>query len=116
MMACCGDSMEDEENGKKMEADQDTNKDHAKRSKLGWFWSLLLLIFGAVVITMSVLTILKYFDYLKKGRGPHHHQEIVENYANALGISMQFFDVQKCAQLHSSSSLSIFVVLFFIEV
>lgn len=99
MIACCGDSVEDEENGKKMEADQDTNKDHTKRSKLGWFWSLLLLIFGAVVITMSVLTILKYFDYLKKGRGPRHHQEIVENYANALGISMQFFDVQKSGKL-----------------
>ena len=63
----------------------------------GLFWWLLVLLIGALVVITAVLTILRDIHYLKKNRAPTH--PINKNYADALEIALQFFDIQKCIHL-----------------
>lgn len=84
--------MEYIENGKKIGAGCTEDK----RKSKGWLWWLPVLVFAAVVITMSVLTILKFVDQLKRSPSTHRPQKVIKKYADALEIAMQFFDVQKC--------------------
>ncbi|XVF15894.1 hypothetical protein REPUB_Repub09cG0195800 [Reevesia pubescens] len=63
----------------------------------GLFWWLLVLLFAALVVTCSVLTILRGFHYFKKHGVPSH--PINKKYADALEIALQFFDIQKSGKL-----------------
>ncbi|XP_044469618.1 endoglucanase 2-like isoform X2 [Mangifera indica] len=87
--------MEYIENGKKIGAGCTEDK----RKSKGWLWWLPVLVFAAVVITMSVLTILKFVDQLKRSPSTHRPQKVIKKYADALEIAMQFFDVQKSGKL-----------------
>ncbi|XVF59759.1 hypothetical protein PTKIN_Ptkin07bG0301700 [Pterospermum kingtungense] len=64
----------------------------------GLFLFLLVLLFGALVVTAAVLTILRDFHYFKRNRAPSH-PSINQKYADALEIALQFFDVQKSGKL-----------------
>lgn len=83
--------MEDKENGEKNGGKYTEGR---RKAKGGWLWWLPVLVFAAIVVTMSVLTILKFVHHLK--RSPHRPQKVIQKYADALEIAMQFFDVQKC--------------------
>ncbi|KAK2657018.1 hypothetical protein Ddye_010070 [Dipteronia dyeriana] len=97
---CCAQFMkDDEENVKKVQANNNY-KDDTSKTKCWFLYWLLVLLFAIGVITVAALTISKYVDFLKRTRGSHHHpQQVVPKYANALQIAMQFFDVQKSGKL-----------------
>ncbi|KAH7566284.1 hypothetical protein ACOSP7_022703 [Xanthoceras sorbifolium] len=103
---CCAQSMEDDEenvkNVKAKHADDDYDDDASKIKCSLWYW-LLVILFALGVVTMTALTISRYVDFLKRGRGsPHHPQQVVQKYANALQTALQFFDVQKSGELVSN--------------
>jgi endoglucanase len=62
----------------------------------GWFWWLIVLVIGALVVIAATLTILRNFHHSAKPAPISG--TIVEKYANALELALQFFDVQKCTQ------------------
>ncbi|KAL3723745.1 hypothetical protein ACJRO7_035850 [Eucalyptus globulus] len=62
----------------------------------GWFWWVLVTVIAVLVIVAVALTILK--DFHSKA-AKVHHSPVEQKYADALGIAMQFFDVQKSGQL-----------------
>lgn len=63
----------------------------------GWLWWLLVLVLAALVVAAAVLTLLNHFKHSKPSGGVSGRPgPIVAEYANALEIAMQFFDVQKC--------------------
>ncbi|KAJ0040829.1 hypothetical protein Pint_27541 [Pistacia integerrima] len=84
--------MENKQNGAKYAEDR-------RKSKGGWLWWVPVLVFAAIVLTMSVLTILKFVHHLKRSLSPHRPQKVIQKYADALEIAMQFFDVQKSGKL-----------------
>lgn len=65
-----------------------------KKSK-GWIWWVLVTVIGVLVIAAATLTILRDFRS-KAPKVRSHHGPVVQKYADALGIAVQFFDVQKC--------------------
>lgn len=53
--------------------------------------------FGILVIALAVFTVLReYFHLRPSSDASSQPGNISQKYANALGIAMQFFDVQKC--------------------
>ncbi|KAF5463000.1 hypothetical protein F2P56_018956 [Juglans regia] len=69
----------------------------------GWFWWLLVLVIGALVVAAATLTILR--DFRRSGsasRIPGHPGAVVESYAFALETALQFFDVQKSGRLENN--------------
>lgn len=61
-----------------------------------WCWRLLLLLTLSLLAAMVALTLVQYFKHWKSSRVSGHHGAIVPKYSEALQISMQFFDAQKC--------------------
>lgn len=64
----------------------------------GWSWMLIVIFIAVLVAIACALTL---WDAFHRSRRSHHHpirppSAVDEKYANALGIAMQFFDVQKC--------------------
>lgn len=57
-----------------------------------WCWRLLLLLTLSLLAAMVALTLVQYFKHWKS----IHRGAIVPKYSEALQISMQFFDAQKC--------------------
>ncbi|KAF5735960.1 EG isoform 3 [Tripterygium wilfordii] len=70
-----------------------------RKSKKGWIWWLLVLVFGASVVAAGVLTILKQFHHNKRDSVSDRPADIVKKYADALEIALNFFDVQKSGML-----------------
>ncbi|XP_024032880.1 endoglucanase 24 [Morus notabilis] len=67
-----------------------------------WLWWLFVLVLAGVVASASVLTLLSYFKHMTKTKPsgvPHRPGPVVAQYAKALEIAMQFFDVQKSGKL-----------------
>ncbi|CAI9089668.1 OLC1v1024286C1 [Oldenlandia corymbosa var. corymbosa] len=70
----------------------------------GWGWSLVVLVMMALVATGAAFTL---WHWYQKWKSQHHHHTHIhrpptavdDEYANALGIAMQFFDVQKSGKL-----------------
>ncbi|KAK9271453.1 hypothetical protein L1049_027044 [Liquidambar formosana] len=71
----------------------------ASRSKGGWFGWFIVLVVAAVIISAIVITVKKRSDHSKAAPVPGPPGAIVKKYADALGIAMQFFDVQKSGKL-----------------
>ncbi|KAL3525286.1 hypothetical protein ACH5RR_013658 [Cinchona calisaya] len=72
-----------------------------KTSKGSWGW-MLFVIFIAVLVAIACAFTL--WDSFYRSRWSHHHpvrpsRTINDKYANALGVAMQFFDVQKSGKL-----------------
>ncbi|KAL2520399.1 Endoglucanase 10 [Forsythia ovata] len=66
----------------------------------GWWWWFLVLVLAALVLCASSISIWKNFHQLEIfRRAPKHSQVIVDKYANALSLSVQFFNVQKSGKL-----------------
>nr|XP_023884383.1 endoglucanase 24-like [Quercus suber] len=63
----------------------------------GWCWYLIVFVIGALVVAAATLTILKNFH--NSAKPTSIPGAIVEKYADALEIALQFFDVQKSAKL-----------------
>ncbi|PSS36548.1 Endoglucanase [Actinidia chinensis var. chinensis] len=65
----------------------------------GWWWWLLVFVIAALVVAASLITLWKNFRCL--GSKGHHDSgvTIVDKYAAALSIAMQFFDIQKSGKL-----------------
>ena len=64
-----------------------------------------MFVIAALVVAASLITLWKNFSRL--GSKGHHDSRatIVDKYAAALSIAMQFFNVQKCKQLTFSPIL-----------
>ncbi|OIT00453.1 PREDICTED: endoglucanase 2-like [Nicotiana attenuata] len=63
-----------------------------------WFWrGLVLFSFVALVIAAVLFSFSKYFHRSDSSKADTH--QVVDKYANALIIAMQFFDVQKSGKL-----------------
>nr|GME04352.1 endoglucanase 2-like [Ipomoea batatas] len=60
-----------------------------------WAWRLLVLLITVLVIAASSFTLRRYFHR----RNSKPSVAIVADYASALGVAMQFFDVQKSGEL-----------------
>ncbi|KAK8687325.1 hypothetical protein V6N13_086150 [Hibiscus sabdariffa] len=69
----------------------------AMKSKGTTIWCLLALVLGILVVTAAVLTVLKQCKIFKKHRTPSN--PINKNYADALEVTLQFFDIQKSGKL-----------------
>ena len=67
-----------------------------------------MFVIGALVVAAVTLTILKNFHHSAKPTSIPG--AIVEKYADALEIALQFFDVQKCTQF-SQESLKVQLLL-----
>lgn len=67
-----------------------------KRFNVAWFWWLTVFAIGALVLTASVLSILNKLHGSDSTELPTHPASVVQNYATALELAVQFFDVQKC--------------------
>ncbi|KAL5557572.1 hypothetical protein UlMin_039808 [Ulmus minor] len=65
----------------------------------GWLWWVLVLVLGALVAAASVLTLIGYFKHSKPSRTRNRQGPIVDEYASALEVAMQFFDIQKSGKL-----------------
>ncbi|PIN08898.1 Cellulase [Handroanthus impetiginosus] len=61
-----------------------------------WFIAFVLAI---LVMSASYVTLRKNFGELNVFHGPRRHPGIAHKYADALGIALQFFDVQKSGKL-----------------
>lgn len=59
-----------------------------------WVWRGLILVITALVLAAVLISFRKYFHPSNSSEADSH--QVVEKYANALSIAMQFFDVQKC--------------------
>lgn len=92
LCVCVRDVEDEEENVKKFETEH-TQVEKTKYCYL-WYWVIVSL-FCIGVITMSVLTILRYV-HSRSHESHHQYIQIVPRYANAVHVSMKFFDVQKC--------------------
>lgn len=68
----------------------------------GWAWSLLAFIMAVLVAIVAGLTLWDWYRKSKYAHDHHHHHllrppaTVDDKYANALGVAMQFFEVQKC--------------------
>lgn len=69
-----------------------------------WCWRLILLVTVSLVATMAALTLLKYFKHSNSSRVSGRPGPVVQKYSEALQLSMQFFDIQKCKQTQFSNS------------
>lgn len=69
-----------------------------KKSK-GWCWWILVLAIAAMVVASATLTIWSNDRHSKVSSVPGRPGKIAENYADALKIAIQFFDIQKCVLL-----------------
>ena len=71
--------------------------DSPTKSK-GWSWMLLVIFFAALVLLACAFTL--WYDVHRSRRSQHRParppRAVDEKYANALGVAMQFFEVQKC--------------------
>lgn len=74
------------------------------RDKLGWCWWLLVSVIVALVVTAAFITLWRDFHYFHSNNS-HAHRVMVDKYADALSIAMQFFDIQKCIQSLSKLEL-----------
>ncbi|XP_031400022.1 endoglucanase 2-like isoform X2 [Punica granatum] len=72
-------------------------EDRRSRCKGWWWWWFFVFVFGVLVVALAVVTILRHYFHSRPSSGvPSHPGDVAEEYVNALGIAMQFFDVQKC--------------------
>lgn len=60
----------------------------------GWVWRGLILVIMALVLAAVLISFRKYVHRSNSSEADAH--QVVDKYANALSIAMQFFDVQKC--------------------
>lgn len=69
-----------------------------KRRSGGWCgWFLVLMVFGAIGFAIFVTVTQKIYESEPDASPvPGHPGAITKKYADALGIAMQFFDIQKC--------------------
>ncbi|XP_039031910.1 endoglucanase 2-like [Hibiscus syriacus] len=67
----------------------------ALKSRCSNIWCLLALVLGVLVVTAAALTVLKHF--FKNHRTSSHPLD--KKYADALEVTLQFFDVQKSGKL-----------------
>ncbi|KAI3451457.1 hypothetical protein Pfo_008122 [Paulownia fortunei] len=65
----------------------------------GWGWWLLVLVIGILVMAASYITLRRDFGQLNVFHRSRRHPWIFDKYADALGIALQFFDVQKSGKL-----------------
>lgn len=64
----------------------------------GWVWWLIVLVAAALVVTAAVILFkVKHNKSSDLGPLPGPPGEITEKYADALGVALQFFRVQKCS-------------------
>ncbi|XP_027183784.1 endoglucanase 24-like [Coffea eugenioides] len=74
--------------------------DSPTKSK-GWSWMLLVIFFAALVLLACAFTL--WYDVHRSRRSQHRPARpprvVDEKYANALGVAMQFFEVQKSGKL-----------------
>lgn len=68
-----------------------------------------MLVVTVLVVVVSFFTIWPKFHHSKGAHGPGHPGAIAGNYADALEIAMQFFDIQKCTYTTLSFFLSFFL-------
>lgn len=61
-----------------------------------WGVWLLVLVIAILVMAASYITLRRDFRPLNVFHRSQRHPKIVDKYADALGIALQFFDVQKC--------------------
>ncbi|XAR73785.1 Cellulase [Bertholletia excelsa] len=86
----------------KTKAEQEEFK--SRRLGSSWFWRFFVLVFAAVVVTVSALTLWNKFHGSHPQGDPRPEPPVVEEkYAKALSIAMQFFDVQKSGKLENNS-------------
>ncbi|XP_059624657.1 endoglucanase 24-like [Cornus florida] len=73
----------------------------AKEKSKGWCWWLFVLVYAGLVVAMAIFTLWRRFDGSgsKAARVPGTPGVVVDKYAGALTIAMQFFDVQKSGKL-----------------
>lgn len=75
------------------------SKEDARSRCKGWcWWWVFVFVFGVLVIALAVFTVLrKYFHSRPSSSGTSGRPgDVAQKYVDALGIAMQFFDVQKC--------------------
>lgn len=63
----------------------------------GWVWRGLILVIMALVLAAVLISFRKYVHRSNSSEADAH--QVVDKYANALSIAMQFFDVQKSGKL-----------------
>lgn len=75
-----------------------------KRRSGGWCgWFLVLMVFGAIGFAIFVTVTQKIYESEPEAAPvPGHPGAITKKYADALGIAMQFFDIQKSGKLENN--------------
>lgn len=71
-------------------------------------WWLTLSIIGILVVGAAILLILKRLHHHDSAQSSAVPTNIVQKYASALELALQFFDVQKCNQNRYDMSSSPF--------
>lgn len=62
-----------------------------------WGWLLTVSVIASIVVAAAVLTLLRQLNHRNSSDSVlGNRRPIVDKYADALSIAMQFFDVQKC--------------------
>ncbi|KAI4327722.1 hypothetical protein L6164_020148 [Bauhinia variegata] len=76
--------------------------DKPKRNLGACFWSITVFLIGVLLITASVLEILRRFHRPQQPQLSAHPTNVVQKYATALQLSMQFFDIQRSGKLENN--------------
>lgn len=70
--------------------------------KPGWCWLLFACVLAALVVIAAFVALSRDFHFFRSDDSRHARSIVVDKYADALTIAMQFFDVQKCMLSFSS--------------
>ncbi|XP_052196979.1 endoglucanase 10-like [Diospyros lotus] len=74
-------------------------KPEPKSKGRGWCWWLLVLVFAALVVSASLLTLWRNLHRSRSGSGSRDNHAPVDKYAAALRIALQFLEVQRSGKL-----------------